>query len=118
MGFLPMRDIFEFSVFSSQFSVLPDVAQHFAAHPRACRRPPRHHAARGRENAGAEAAKHVGNFGAAEIHTTPGPADPLEARDDLLAVGAVLQDDADDLPRKPRLLVLLELFVNHLKTLD
>src|SRR5438445_6828873 len=83
MGFLPMRDI---------IFLLPDVAEYLAADARLHGRAPGHHAARRRQDAGAEAGEHHRNVVAPEVHAPAGTADPLEAGDQLFAVRAVLQE--------------------------
>src|SRR5688500_2782789 len=90
IGFLPIRDM---------LLSLPNVAEHFAADARLAGRAAGHHAARGRQDAGAEAAEHRRHVLDAEIHAPAGPADALEAADDALAVRAVLQEQADHLTR-------------------
>src|SRR4029077_8502831 len=84
IGFLPIRDI----VF-----VLPDVAEHFAADARFDRGLAGHHAARRREDAGAEARQHFRHVVSAEVDAAAGAADALDARDQLFAVRAVLQEE-------------------------
>src|SRR5882672_8051515 len=93
--FLPIRDMsvssFQLPACSSQ---LPDVAEHFAADARLHRFATRHHPARRRQDAGAEAREHVGDGVAPEVDAAAGTADALDAGDDALAARSVLQDDA------------------------
>src|SRR6185436_14588826 len=92
IGFLPIRDI---SLVSPAYAspctvhrapctlhpaprpVLPDVAEDFAADARLHGRAPGHHAARGRQDAGAQAGEHLRHVLLAEIHAPAGTADPL-----------------------------------------
>src|SRR6202049_4401244 len=83
IGFLPIRDI-----------ISPDIAQHFAADADLDGFAPGHHAARGREDARSETGEHLGHIIATEIDAAPWAADPLDARDQSLAVRSVLQKDA------------------------
>src|SRR5918998_5502483 len=58
IGFLPIRDMWHF---------LPDVAEHFAADARLAGGAAGHHAARRRQDAGAEAAEHLRHLLNAEV---------------------------------------------------
>src|SRR5688572_2238985 len=100
IGFLPILDIAS-SVSSAWAKATnsPYVAQDFAADAGLFGGPPRHHAARRRQNRGAEAAQHRWHVVDAEIDAAAGPADALETADHAFPVGAVLQEDADQLAR-------------------
>src|SRR4029079_5312422 len=74
---------------------LPDVAEHFAADARAFRVAARHDATRRGEDARTKTAHHLGHLVASEIDAAAGTAHALEAGNDVLAAGAVLQRDAD-----------------------
>src|SRR5688572_14797339 len=124
IGFLPIRDITEFPVGPRPKACgprglrpsSPYVAEHFAAHARLAGGPARHHAARGRQNAGAEAAEHRRHVLDAEVDATAGAADALEPADHALAVRAVLQEQPD---HRPRLLPgLLGRSLHHAEALD
>src|ERR1700682_2810592 len=84
--FLPIRDI-----------ISPDIAQHFAADADLDGFAPGHHAARRREDARAETSEHFGHIIATEIDAAPWAADPLDARDQALAVRSVFQKDTERL---------------------
>ena len=83
-------------------SSLPNVAEHFAADAGLDRGAPGHHAARRRQDAGAEAASTSGTSSLAEIDAAAGAADALDAGDQLLAVRPVLQEQAQRLDRRGR----------------
>src|SRR5271167_4295776 len=86
IGFFPIRDM----VCSPP---LPDVAQHLAADSGLDRFAAGHHAARGREDAGAEPGQHLRYIGPAEIDAAARPADALDAGDELLTMRAVLEEE-------------------------
>src|SRR5689334_6897557 len=71
IGFLPIRDIFSYLAFSTWRS-LPDVAENFAADARLLGGAAGHHPARGRQDAGAQAAEHVRHIVDAEIDAASG----------------------------------------------
>src|SRR4051812_31931481 len=109
IGFLPIRDM---SVPSFQFPVssfapfpstgnrrlatgdshLPHITEHFATDTRFDRLAAGHHAARCRQDAGAEPRQHVRNFVAPEVDAASRTADPLNAADQALAARPVLQE--------------------------
>src|SRR5215471_19724641 len=95
-------------------SPLPDVAEHFAANTGLDRRLPGHHAARRRQNAGAEARQHLRHIVATEIDAAAGAADPLDAGNQALAVRTVLQEQAEQPARR----ALTIGFVQDLEALD
>ena len=74
------------------YAALPDVAEHFAADARLLGGAAGHHAARRRQDAGAETAEHRRHVFDAEIDAAAGTADALEPGDHLLAVRPVLQE--------------------------
>src|SRR5262249_11260269 len=80
---------------NSRHDWLPDVAEYFAPAAGLHGLASGHHAARRRQDAGAEAREHVGDVVAAEIHAAAGPAHALDAGDHALAARAVLQHDAE-----------------------
>src|SRR4051812_7921198 len=88
IGFFPIRDM---------VSSLPNVAEHFAAHTGFDGGLARHHAARRRQDAGAEAREHFRHVVAAEVDAAAGTADALDARDEALAMRAVLEEQPDGL---------------------
>src|SRR5436190_15932022 len=83
MGFLPIRDMVR---------SLPNSAEHFAADARLLGGAAGHHAARRRQDAGAEPAEHGGHVLDAEVHPAPGTADALQPGDHFLALRAVAQE--------------------------
>src|SRR5688572_116558 len=89
IGFFPIRDI----------AVLPNVAEDFAADAGLLRGPARHHATGRRQDRYAESAEHRRHFVAARIHAPAGTANALDARNGLLAGGAVLQEQSHLLTR-------------------
>ena len=118
IGFLPIRDMlvahcssFQLSALSVTSSVicldswqlaagscLPHVTEHFAADAGLDRLAAGHHAARRRQDAGAEAGEHVGDLVATEVDAAAGTADALDAGDDALAARAVLQEQRGAAP--------------------
>src|SRR5215204_221879 len=87
MGFLPIRDMFN----------SPHVAEHFAADALAARLAPGHHAARGGQDGGTEAAEHRRHVLASEVDAAAGAADPLDSGDHALAARTVLELHANRL---------------------
>src|SRR6185312_798423 len=76
---------------------LPDVAEDFAADAGLDGGPAGHHAARRRQDAGAEPREHFRHVVAPEVDAAAGTADALDARDEPLAVRAVLEEQAQRL---------------------
>ena len=70
-------------------------AQHFAADTDLHGLAPGHHAPRGRQNAGPKPGQDRWHTVPTEVDTSPRSADPLDARDDVLAARTVLQLDTD-----------------------
>src|SRR5688572_5965308 len=118
MGFLPIRDIVRYhALFCYQtFCVLPDVAKDFAADARLLGGPSRHHAARSRQNRGAQPTEHARHVVHAEIDAASGAADALQPADHALAVRPVLQEHADHLTSLAA--VLLRRRLDHPESLD
>ena len=86
-----------------ELELLPDVAEHFAADAGLDGFAAGHHAARRRQDAGAEPRQHFRHVVAAEVDAAAGTADALDAGDELLAVRAVLQEQPQRLDRRRRL---------------
>src|SRR5262245_39491373 len=122
IGFLPIRDIScpSFRVSASargatarprrsaharrraRFRVpLPHVAEHFAADAGFAGCAPGHHTARRRQDARAQAAKHMRHVLHTEVHPASRTTDALEPGDDLFTPRPVLQENANELPRLP-----------------
>ena len=113
MGFFPIRDIVARRQSAQLQAVsltsaaelaepLPDVAEHFAADAGLHGLASGHHAARRRQDARAEPAEHLRHIVAPEVDAAAGAADALDAGDQLLAVRAVLQEQAQRLDRRGR----------------
>ena len=94
---------------------LPDIAQHFAADARPDRGSSGHHAARGRQDARAEAGEHLRDVVAAEIDAAAGTADALDAGNDPLAVRTVLEKEPQRLDGRRRFGARV---VEHLEALN
>src|SRR5438093_4137592 len=107
IGFLPIRDI----VFpvgaelapperADQGRPLPNVAQQLTADAGLHGCAAGHHAARGRQDAGAETGEHLRHVIASEIDAAARPADALDAGDQLLAMRPVFQEQPQRLDRR------------------
>src|SRR5580765_4629948 len=88
MGFLPILDM------SQSRKVLPHVTKNLAADAGLDGGSPGHHAARSRQDAGAESAKHFRHVFLAKIDAAAGAADPLDASNQAFAVRPVFQKQA------------------------
>src|SRR6185503_6498722 len=101
MGFLPIRDISQLSAVGIG-RPLPNVAEDFAADAGLHRRASGHHAARRGEDARAQPRQHFRHVLLAEVDAAARAADPLDARNQLLAVRPVLEEQAQRLDRRGR----------------
>src|SRR5215207_154389 len=84
MIFLPILDM-----------VLPNVTENFAADTGLDGFAAGHDAARGRQDAGAQAGEDIGDVVTAEVDAPAGTADALDAGDHLFAARAVLEEHAE-----------------------
>src|SRR4051812_2607456 len=108
--FLPIRDMVVSRCLSRR--QLPHVTEDFAADAGLDRLAAGHHAARRRQDAGAEPREDVGDVVAAEVDAAAGTADALDPGDDFLTARSVFQQDA----KHPLRLAVLRL--DHLEALD
>src|SRR5450759_685981 len=84
--------------------VLPNVTEHLAADARLGRLAPGHQPVRRRQDADAETGENRRHLVVTEVHAPAGPADAVDPGDDAFPSRAVLQEDADELLRRPRAL--------------